>query len=124
MEELMRGIILLLIMAILPAYSTDYNSVKSVVFDAENALEKTVKFNGKIYKISISSDWNHRKRATILVTSLENRRGAIWYIFFNKSFKERIKKLERNQLITIDCRIKRIGIGIQCDLIDFSILDD
>lgn len=120
----MRKIVLLLIMAILPAYSANYNSVKSVVFDAENALGKTIKFNGKIYRISISTDWNHRKRATILVTSLEARGGAIWYVFFSKTFNERIKKLENNQLITIDCRIKRIGIGIQCDLIDFSILDD
>ena len=124
MEGLMKKIVLLLIMAILPVYSADYNSVKSVVFDAENALGKTIKFNGKIYRISISMDWNHRRRATILVTSLEDRGGAIWYVFFNKTFKERIKKLEKNQLLTIDCKIKRIGIGIQCDLIDFSILDD
>jgi len=120
----MKKIFLLLIMSIFTAYSANYTSVKSVVFDAENALGKTIKFNGKIYKISISPDWNYRKRAAILITSLENRRGAIWYVFFNKTFNEQIKKLEINQLLTINCRIKYIGIGIQCDLIDFSLLDD
>ena len=116
-----KFILFCLIISGLWAEGADYNSIKDLVLDTENAEEKIINYDGQYTGLHSSYDWHSRKRPYMSVSSLEDSWSYL-AIFFNKKFNERIKKLERRQLINVTCRVKKIGILKKCELIDFTLI--
>ena len=115
-----------MVMVIVMAVSinaADYNGIKEVIFDVDNAAEKTVKFRGKIWKVDISSDWYRVKRPAISISPVDTD-TSLWYVFFRKSFNDIVMKLKKGQIVDVTCRIKKQRSWRDCDLIDLKIVHD
>ncbi len=123
-DSVKKIILFFLIVFGLSAEGADYNNMKALIFDAGNAIGKTVSINGIVRGIDMMQDWNYQRRPYIRVKDVENKNGHSLYIFFNSRFNERIKKLKDDQLIRVTCRIKELGMLTRCDLVDFNFIQE
>ena len=120
-----KFILLYLLVLGLSVEGANYNNMKDLIFDGNNAVGKTINIKGVVRRFNSSLDWNYQRRPSMGVKDIgdnKNNRGKYLDIFFNNRLKKEVKKLNVGQIINVTCRIKEIGILIRCDLIKFNLV--
>lgn len=97
--------------------SVDYRDVKTAIFDASNAVGKTIYFDAAYRELGMS-----RGRPAMLIKVDTNTDLSLWNVFFDNSFNNIVSNLQVGQRLSIFCRIKELsGLVSQCDLIQLTI---
>lgn len=97
--------------------SVDYRDVKTAIFDAANAIGRTIYFDASYRELSTS-----RERPTMLIKVDTNTDLSLWWVFFDSSFNNTVGDLRAGQRLSIICRITELsGLVSKCDLIKLTI---
>lgn len=97
--------------------SVDYRDVKTAIFDASNAMGKTIYFDAAYRELGTSMG-----RPTMLIKVDTNTDLSLWRVFFDSSFNNTVSDLRAGQRLSIVCRITELsGLVSKCDLIKLSI---
>jgi hypothetical protein len=97
--------------------SVDYREVKAAVFDAANAVGKTIYFDASYRELGTSGG-----RPTMLIKVDTNTDLTLWRVFFDSRYNNTIGDLRAGQKISMVCRITELsGLVSKCELIKLSV---
>ena len=97
--------------------SVDYRDVKTAIFDAANAVGKTIYFDASYRELGTSGG-----RPTMLIKVDTNTDLSLWRVFFDSRYNNTVGDLRAGQRLSITCRITELsGLVSKCDLIKLSI---
>jgi len=97
--------------------SVDYRDVKTAIFDAANAIGRTIYFDASYRELGTS-----RGRPAMLIKVDTNTDLSLWRVFFDSSFNNTVGDLRAGQRLSIICRITELsGLVSKCDLIKLTI---
>ena len=97
--------------------SVDYRDVKTAIFDAANAVGKTIYFDASYRELGTSGG-----RPTMLIKVDTNTDLSLWRVFFDSRYNNTVGDLHAGQRLSITCRITELsGLVSKCDLIKLSI---
>lgn len=97
--------------------SVDYGEVKAAVFDAANAVGKTIYFDASYRELGISSG-----RPAMLIKVDTNTDLSLWRVFFDSSYNNTVGDFRVGQRLSVICRITELSALVsKCELIKLSV---
>lgn len=97
--------------------SVDYRDLKTAIFDAANAVGKTIYFDASYRELGTSGG-----RPTMLIKVDTNTDLSLWRVFFDSRYNNTVGDLRAGQRLSITCRITELsGLVSKCELIKLSI---